>query len=495
MEINYKDAATRHWHDAELLATNRRFRRDVISAAKPIRFDEAWSRAQGFMERHPELSSAKPVLVRDLAGRIRLALDDRSGQVPPENVRQALATELDEQLGSFSPGTSSLLLLASHLFAPDEIFSSPDAHALPTGPNYRVLERHVIGSDWLRQPFAEEKLSQRVTLFGIKGGVGRSTAALVLAWRLVEAGRRVLVVDLDLESPGLGSTLLPPARHPDFGVVDWFVEDSVGQADDDLLRDMVALSPLGQGAAELWVVPAGGRPRRDYSYLPKLARAYTELGADDSKPVAFGERLHELVAKLEAHLKPDLVLLDSRAGLHDIAAVTVTRMNALSLLFAVDTVQTWQAYRLLFAEWRAHGDRAAAWRDNLKMVAAQIPETETRAYLASFQQHAYDLFANHLYLETPAGETAEFNFDLNDPDAPHSPLRIHWSRTFQQFDPVHPSGAATDQQFDSAHPSAAVTDQPLDAVRRTGAVTDEQLRAAFGDFVDGVVSLLLGEAI
>ncbi|HEY1693162.1 MAG TPA: AAA family ATPase [Polyangiaceae bacterium] len=48
----------------------------------------------------------------------------------------------------------------------------------------------------------EDGHKPRVTFFGIKGGVGRSTAPVALAKRLAEKGRRVLVVDLDMESPG-----------------------------------------------------------------------------------------------------------------------------------------------------------------------------------------------------------------------------------------------------------------------------------------------------
>jgi len=166
-------------------------------------------------------------------------------------------------------------------------------------------------------------------------------------------------------------------------------------------------------------------------------------------------------------VQPDVTLLDSRAGLHDIAAVAVTRMGATSLLFGVDTAQTWEGYRALFQAWRLHFDRAERFRENLKLVAAQVPETETSAYLESFQQNAYDLFADNLYVETPPGEALGFNFDLNDADAPHSPLRIHWSRAFQQFDPV----------------------------RRPNAVTDEQVRAAFGDFVRGAGLLIFGEPL
>ena len=440
-----------------------------MTGLQTVRFDEAWARASSFVSTQSKLNAAHTVLIRDLYGRIRIALDDRNpvGEIPDDEARRELAVRLSKELGAFSTETPSPFLLASEMFAPDEVFDTADTMwADPARRTYRILDRYIVGSDWLRSPF-ESSHPPRVTLYGIKGGAGRSTAAAVLAWRLSLAGRRVLVVDLDLESPGVGATILPPERAPDFGVVDWFVEEAVGQADDALLRDMLASSPLGAGGADLIVAPASGKLHEGYSYLPKLARAYAEISGDQGVPVTFGERLNHLVLRLEEIVQPDVTLLDSRAGLHDIAAVAVTRMDATSLLFAVDTGQTWEAYRSLFQTWHTHFDRAERFREGLKIVAAQIPETETTAYLESFQQNAYDLFASHLYVETPPGEEPEFNFDLNDPEAPHSPLRINWSRAFQQFDPVR-------------HPNT---------------VTDEQVRAAFGDFVRGVSLLVFGEPL
>jgi CobQ/CobB/MinD/ParA nucleotide binding domain len=434
-----------------------------------VRFDEAWARANAFLGSHPALSTEQVVLVRDLYGRIRIALDDRHPELalPDPDIRLSLAERLGGELGGFSPGTSSLFLLASGMFSPEDVFEAADTMwADPALKTYRILDRYVVGSDWLRSPFEASRIP-RVTLYGIKGGVGRSTATAVLAWRLSQAGRRVLVIDLDLESPGVGATILPLEATPDFGVVDWFVEDGVDQADETLLREMVAPSPLGAGGADLIVAPSSGRLRDGYTYLPKLARAYAEISGNSGEASDFGARLHRLVLRLEEQVQPDITLLDSRAGLHDIAAVAVTRMGATSLLFGVDTVQTWEGYRALFQAWRLHFDRAERFRENLKMVAAQVPETETSAYLESFQQNAYDLFADNLYVETPPGEELGFNFDPNDADAPHSPLRIHWSRAFQQFDPV----------------------------RRPNAVTDEQVRAAFGDFVRGTGLLVFGEPL
>jgi len=42
-----------------------------------------------------------------------------------------------------------------------------------------------------------------ITFYSYKGGTGRSMALANVAWVLASNGRRVLVIDWDLEAPGL----------------------------------------------------------------------------------------------------------------------------------------------------------------------------------------------------------------------------------------------------------------------------------------------------
>ena len=71
-------------------------------------------------------------------------------------------------------------------------------------------------------------------------------------------------------------------------------------------------------------------------------------------------------------IEPDIVVLDSRAGVHDLAANAVTRLSTHALLFGVDSAQTWAGYRLLFNRWFQAG-QAETIRSKIKMVAALLP--------------------------------------------------------------------------------------------------------------------------
>jgi len=280
-------------------------------------------------------------------------------------------------------------------------------------------------------------------LYGFKGGVGRSTATVMLARHLAKQGQCVLVVDLDLESPGVSALLIDDEQLPASGIVDHFAEAAVDNAAG---LDLVARSSAirSQGNGEVWIAPASGRPGPTYRYLPKLNRAYLE------EP-PFAERLNDAVTACEDRVTflsraPDVVLLDSRAGLHDIAAVAITQLSDLSLLFAVDNPHTWAGYRELFREWGTDPERARAIRERLKMVASGVP-TARDDYLLSFLDHSQTCLAE-LYDDVDMLEG--YNPSLQDVDAPHWPLPISFQPNLVGLDAAAHREWLEDAQIESS---------------------------------------------
>jgi cellulose biosynthesis protein BcsQ len=405
----------------------------------------------------------KPLVVRDLHGRIRIAL----------KIKRKNAVALDAllnaglaQLGSFVGEGTHRVLFSDDFFDPDAVFESPDilnfylpGQALPI----RVLDRQIVGQDWLRPSIMLQNSIPRIAFFGLKGGVGRSTALAMLAYQLAQNGKRVLLIDFDLESPGLSSLLLPPNHLADFGVIDWFIEDAVGQ-DALVLERMIAVSPLSeQTQGEIRIAAAMGR--KENFYLTKLSRAYADVSRD-GRLERFAERAQRLLMALEQQERPDVILIDSRAGLNDLAAISIVSLATLALLFATDTAQSWEGYRLLFSHWQAYPDILRAVRDRLVMIEALFPESDQTARIKKFLEHSYSLFAATLYEEIEADQPSNpdiFNFDLNDQLAPHYPLRIKWNNRFQEFSPL---------------------------TLAEGILTDIDIAATFGDFLDGMQQLI-----
>ena len=368
-------------------------------------------------------------LVRDLFGRVRIAVSDAvEADERCQETLNRLAEGLQQELGSHGYNREEAVL-----FVDEEMLTELNQIARPlesfvlrektgrTASWAHWVERLVTGSGWSSLTSHPESGARRFTLYSVKGGVGRSTTAAVLAWHLARNGQRVLVVDLDLESPGLSSAMLGAPQRPRFGVADWFVEDLVEQGDHVIDTMTAAPTWVQDFEGDVRVVPAYGREPGEY--LAKLGRVYM----DTDEPWA--RRLNRLISKLEDKHRPSIVLLESRSGLHDVAAATVTDLDAQVLLFALDSDSHWADYTILFRHWQEQ-DVAAAIRERLSIVSALTPELGAEAYLQRFREHAWDLFRDYLYDEVPPSNDVSdpFSFGLVDDEAPHDPFVIHWTR-------------------------------------------------------------------
>ena len=359
-------------------------------------------------------------LVRNLYGKVSISVSDRveDNEACRESLSR-LACGLSAALGARGyPGDDGVLYVS------DSMLETLRDTAKPIeGFHDEVFweDRLITGNDWWTVGDPPRKgNAKRWTLFSVKGGVGRSTAAAVLARHLARGGERVLVVDLDLESPALSSAMLEPGARPDFGVADWFVEDLVGQGD-RVIESMTAAPAWADdvnGAAV--IAPAHGRDPGEY--LAKLGRVHMESAKDP-----WAARLERLLTALEARLEPTVVLLDSRCGLHDIAAAAVTDIAADVLLFADGSEAGWADYGLLFRHWRECG-LAASMRQRLSFVSALTPPKNTAAYLDRFRERTRELFRERLSEapDSPTESNGGFSSNAQEGDGPRDPMPIFW---------------------------------------------------------------------
>ena len=400
--------------------------------------------AEIIQDRRSELHPFLPILInRDLNGRIRLILD-ASHQPNPEApshplllLAEAIHTRLMPHVGQ--PGQILLfeedlkrLMQTSSLF----LLLDRDGQALP---GVHVADRLAQEATWesIEDP---STAVPRVVYYSIKGGVGRSTALAASAWALAEAGKRVLVLDLDLESPGLSSSLLPTDRQPAFGITDWLVEDLLGNGD-AVIKDLFALSPLSRNG-EIIVVPAHGRDPGEY--ISKLGRVWMPSFQADGSRQMWSVRLSRLLGELERRHQPDIVLIDSRAGIDEIASACVTDLGAnIIYLFALDGLQTWTGYRLLFQHWLQHGVTQKI-REQFQLVGALMPTwyDQPQQAEAELKEQSYNLFLESLYDEQPAAiktfdDLYPFSFALEDSSGPHFPLFIPWNQSFAAIQSHH----------------------------------------------------------
>ena len=358
-------------------------------------------------------------LVWNLFGSVSVtASDTRKGVRACRDTLERLARRLHEKLGAHGyPADDGVP------FVEPDVLETLEEGARELCPGIYWVDRMVTGQGWwtVEEPGRRDEPT-RCTLFSVNGGLGRTTTAAVLARHFAQRGEQVLVVDLDLESPGLASAMLDTAAQPKLGVTDWFVEELVGQGDRVLEQMTAAPTWAHDFDGSVRVVPVHGRDAGEY--LAKLGRVYMETNDDP-----WTARLTRLLRHLEREFETTVVLVDSRSGIHDISAATVTDLDAEVLLFAIDSESHWTDYRILFDHWLTQ-NLASTIRGRLSMVSALTPEIDSERYLQGFREQAWDLFRDRLYDEISPSDDAgdKFSFDLLEESAPYDPFLIHWTR-------------------------------------------------------------------
>ena len=342
----------------------------------------------------------------------------------------------------------------------------------------QLIDRRIVGSGWLAEPATAQVFPPRLVFATLKGGVGRSTALTVIAADLARRNRNVLVVDLDLEAPGLGHLLLDEDRLPQYGVIDFLVENGVGGVKDERLHTFLGTSHLtGPDGGRVDVIPAIGRrsAASPENILAKLSRAMIE-DVGDNGSVSVGQQVSSMIDRFAALASYDAVLIDSRAGLAELAAPAVIGLGATVLLFGTAQTQTIEGYRALFSGLKllAQRDRmqgrSAEWRTALRPVYAKASmngEAERR-----FRDELYELYSEFIYdaerdtSEEDMVELDALRFTRDDEKAPHWPLVIPFNQAFIEFDPARAPGQLTAAFYEqSFRPLLDAVDNILSAAR------------------------------
>jgi cellulose biosynthesis protein BcsQ len=269
--------------------------------------------------------------VRDVLGRCSIAVEKYT-----EQVATAVAAALAE-LGEASEYAADARLRDLEADPLAELIRSVRR---PLGgiPNAYLVERLISNESWLGTTTKPTEWPKVVSFYSFKGGVGRSTAAGVVALLLARQGRRVALLDLDLEAPGLEQMFFnAPAEETEAGLLDFLIEGALqGELYSPDIRDFVA--PFSDPAiaakgGALFVVPAGAL---DDAYVEKLGR----VNAADPATV---ELLKEFVRRLVKWQQLDIIIVDCRTGFTDIGGLTLNGLSDLDVLAFRASVQDLRA--------------------------------------------------------------------------------------------------------------------------------------------------------
>ena len=175
--------------------------------------------------------------------------------------------------------------------------------------------------------------SKIVTFYSYKGGVGRSMALANVAWLLAgEFHKKVLVVDWDLEAPGLHKFFNMNNEKIENGLIDLFysykdiVRQEIHSIEDEFMDIDKYIIPISNDFIDgsISILPAG---RNDEKYATQVNNFDWNEFYKNWHGFGFIEYL-----KVQLKNKFDFVLIDSRTGVTDIGGICTLQMPDLVVL-------------------------------------------------------------------------------------------------------------------------------------------------------------------
>lgn len=394
-------------------------------------------------------------VVRDLRGRVRLFLQQIDPPPPGLNLHQLeqdLSTELEEYFvppircssGEGDEGRLTRKLLGQARSDPPwnaEYLDLVTGRTVAAGGGrWRKIEAQLSKEYWLQQtsappwPLSPDK-PPIVTFYSFKGGAGRTTALAACAWQLARMGKKVTVIDLDLEAPGIGAVL---GAAPKRGAIDFLIDEIArGNRKTDLDAAYDEAREFGPTDGKLvQVVPAGVL---DENYLQKLARLDFVVSSPWRAPASprtspVEDALKLLLHRVLQRLRPDFIFIDSRAGLHDLAGLSLHGVAHIDVIISRASAQALKGLDLTLRTLKKKrgADPACILVHSFAPKNDATPEAVREK--EHFRQRSYEICCETLYGPTQPPYAS--------PDSTHWPVTLRHDERLERFDSLQGIEAA-----------------------------------------------------
>jgi MinD-like ATPase involved in chromosome partitioning or flagellar assembly len=257
-----------------------------------------------------------------------------------------------------------------------------------------------LDEDSTKRPFI-------VTFYSFKGGVGRSTALGLVATILATRGHRVVMIDFDLEAPGLSLMLPSDSSNGDkCGVLDYihqrYLTPDQNQPEISECIRQIDIPTRG----ELYLVSAG---EYNESYIHRLADLDVRLLYQrETNPI------HQLLDDVKAYLDPDIILIDARTGFTEMGAIALFDQADLGVICFSPTNQSFAGLQWVVKA--ASKQRSYRGIPDLRFLLTPMPpvaQSQQQIWVAQVADQACLPFFDQLRLERALPVTRHFDVHMS----------------------------------------------------------------------------------
>jgi len=208
------------------------------------------------------------------------------------------------------------------------------------------------------------------TFYSYKGGVGRTMALINVASLLAKEGKRVLLVDFDLEAPGIPSFDLFQAAGKRPGIVDYVCafRDS-GKAPD--VADFI-VECGGDDKPSIWLMPAGRHTQAGYA--EKLYSIDWKDLYDNHDGFLMFEDMRFQWERHPANF--DYVLIDSRTGHTDVGGICTRQLPDSVVVMFLPNAQNIEGLKPIVAAIREEKVLIRGHQIDLHFCPSNVPDLD-----------------------------------------------------------------------------------------------------------------------
>ncbi len=221
-----------------------------------------------------------------------------------------------------------------------------------------------------------------VTFYSFKGGVGRTMSLVNVGVELASKGRRVLLVDFDLEAPGIPTFDLFASLTDTPGVVDYVSEylttNRAPNVKEFITRCTSWESPVG---GELWLMSAG---RQDPSYPARFhAIDWQDLYSNREGFLMFEDLKAQWRDAIPGGL--DYVLINSRTGHTDVGGICTRQLPEAVVIMFFPNEQNLRGLGKVVTDIRGENTSPRHKHIELHFVASNIPDLDDEEDILQLQ--------------------------------------------------------------------------------------------------------------
>lgn len=356
---------------------------------------------------------AEVYIVQNIHGKLMIYLESRNNELA-----DTISERLSAEIGAWFQGCD---FYEANIFIKSEI-DKRKRRTEPISEHIWLFEKFLTNLYWEdRQEthYNQDRTCKLVSFYSFKGGVGRTTSMLMAAISLARQGKHVMLIDFDLEAPGV-SGLFPQEYLPKYGLLDFLIECSTlhgsesGFSIDEYIYPVGELCQATSTGGDIHVMPAYGSALKNRPDLYRKALMRFDLDV----PLYSSEKtpIDLLLSILTDFAAPDVVFIDTRSGIHQIGGITLARYSDLALLFFYGSQQNVDGMKMVLPHMKKAGVP-------FLLINAKVPSNDEVAKIEEniYMEGAYETLCGC----DPA--YSEGKVAIDDETAEHFPIKISYN--------------------------------------------------------------------